>query len=348
MVDNRDGRTAGELLQEARDARRMTLEQLSTETKIPQRLLQALERDEYHKVSGSLYIKSFLRAFASAVGLDPGEIIARYELSRGQTATESDTTDAIWQDAETEIHKIGVAYGRWLRRWGAVVLLLIALAVWWFFLRDGHRAVEPPATQSAVETLLADDTDSSTVAAALPDTARVQPPGPSVVDRDADTLAAGWLAATAEVTTEPEVVAASSEPNWRADPDPELPPARRGDQRVQFSDGRARPLVLRLLCTESIPVSVATDGGAEPGAVEWSATVRPGRLPAARIVSGRPYSVRQGVVIYWGADDHFNLQLEQFDGVELTLNGTALATGAWRPGQVILIDGDSAVASPDR
>ena len=311
MVDNRDGRTPGELLQEARDARRMTLEQLSTETKIPQRLLQALERDEYHKVSGSLYIKSFLRAFASAVGLDPGEIIALYELSRGQTAAKPDTADAIWQDAETEIHRIGVAYGRWFRRWGAVVLLLIALAVWWFFLRDGHRAAEPLTAQSTVETLLADDTDSSTAAAALPE-------------------------------------AAPSEPRWRADPDPELPPARRGDQRVQFSDGRARPLVLRLLCIEPIPVSVATDGGAEPGAVEWSATVRPGRLPAARIVSGRPYSVRQGVVIYWGADDHFNLQLDRFDGVELTLNGTALATGAWRPGQVILIDGDSAVASPDR
>jgi hypothetical protein len=54
------------------------------------------------------------------------------------------------------------------------------------------------------------------------------------------------------------------------------------------------------------------------------------------------------LVVYWGADDHFNLQLGRFDGVELTLNGTALATGAWRPGQVILIDGDSVDTSPDR
>ena len=177
MVVDRDGRTPGELLREARDARRMTLEQLSTETKIPQRLLQALEGDEYHKVSGSLYIKSFLRAFAEAVGLDPGEIVALYEMGRGKTVAAPEITDAIWQDAETEIHKVGVAYGRLLRRWGVVAVPLVALALWWFLLRDGHRVAESPTEQSAVETLLADDTESSTVAAVLPDTARAEPPG---------------------------------------------------------------------------------------------------------------------------------------------------------------------------
>jgi len=347
MVVDRDGRTPGELLREARDARRMTLEQLSTETKIPQRLLQALEGDEYHKVSGSLYIKSFLRAFAEAVGLDPGEIVALYKLGQGKTVAAPEITDAIWQDAETEIHKVGVAYGRLLRRWG-VVVVLVALAVWWFLLRDGHQVAESPTEQSAVETLLADDTDSSTVAAVLPDTARAEPPGRSLVDRDADTLAAGWEDASAVVRTESTAGTAPSEPEWRADPDPELPPARRGDQRVQFSDGRAHLLILRLLCKEPIPVSVGADGVAEPSTVAWPPDTRPGRLPAARIVSGQPYSVRQGLVVYWGADDHFNLQLGRFDGVELTLNGTALATGAWRPGQVILIDGDSALTGPDR
>jgi len=348
MVVDRDGRTPGELLREARDARRMTLEQLSTETKIPQRLLQALEGDEYHKVSGSLYIKSFLRAFAEAVGLDPGEIVALYELGRGKTVAAPEITDAIWQDAETEIHKVGVAYGRLFRRWGVVAVPLVALAVWWFLLRDGHRVAESPTEQSVVETLLADDTGSSTVAAILPDTARAEPPDQSLADRDADTLAAGREDVSAVVTNATTIDAAPSEPEWRADPDPDLPPARRGDQRVQFSDGRVHPLILRLLCKEPIPVSVGADGVAEPSAVAWPPAARPGRLPAARIVAGRPYSVRQGVVIYWGADDHFNLQLGRFDGVELTLNGTALATGAWRPGQVILIDGDSAVTSPDR
>jgi hypothetical protein len=48
------------------------------------------------------------------------------------------------------------------------------------------------------------------------------------------------------------------------------------------------------------------------------------------------------LVVYWGADDHFNVVLGVLDGVELTLNGTPLATSAWRPGQEILLDSDSA------
>ena len=81
-----DVKTPGEMLQEARESRVMTIEQLSGITKIPERLLNALERDEHHKLSGPIYVKSFLRTYAGAVGLDPHEIVAVYEAQAGLIA----------------------------------------------------------------------------------------------------------------------------------------------------------------------------------------------------------------------------------------------------------------------
>ncbi len=81
-----DVKTPGEMLQEARESRVMTIEQLSGITKIPERLLNALERDEHHKLSEPLYVKSFLRTYAGPVGLDPHEIVAVYETQAGLIA----------------------------------------------------------------------------------------------------------------------------------------------------------------------------------------------------------------------------------------------------------------------
>ncbi len=77
--------TPGEMLGTARRKAGLNLDQMAEETKIPQPMLQAIELDEYHKISGELYVKSFLRAYAKEVGLDADEVLERYLSFTGTT-----------------------------------------------------------------------------------------------------------------------------------------------------------------------------------------------------------------------------------------------------------------------
>jgi transcriptional regulator with XRE-family HTH domain len=69
----------GELLRQARERRGLTLEQISNETKIPRRHLEAIERDNLAAVPGGFYRRAQIRTFARAVDLDQGVALARLE-----------------------------------------------------------------------------------------------------------------------------------------------------------------------------------------------------------------------------------------------------------------------------
>jgi cytoskeletal protein RodZ len=60
----------GKLLRQGRERRGMSLEQIASETKIPLRHLQALERDDLSVVPEGLYRRAKIRAYARAVHLD--------------------------------------------------------------------------------------------------------------------------------------------------------------------------------------------------------------------------------------------------------------------------------------
>jgi len=68
----------GELLRSARARRGFALQQVSNETKIPQRYLEALEQDRLEALPGGFYGRAHVRAYARAVQLDPG-LLAQLE-----------------------------------------------------------------------------------------------------------------------------------------------------------------------------------------------------------------------------------------------------------------------------
>ncbi len=157
-----DLKTPGELLREARLARQLSLTDIARRTKIPERLIAALEQDQYQKVSGPLYVKSFLRNYAGAVGLDPEELLelyrrhpdAREEIvapspppedlgpqeikppsympqtiarpPQDQAAAGGD----VWQE-EVQVHRLGLSAGAKLGFWlvGLLVFLLLVVLI---------------------------------------------------------------------------------------------------------------------------------------------------------------------------------------------------------------------------
>ncbi len=84
MTEHPSQDTPGDLIRAAREAQGISMAEMSERTKIPPPVLDAIERDEYHKVSGALYIKSFLRTCAVEVGLDSDEVLDLYGKFSGE------------------------------------------------------------------------------------------------------------------------------------------------------------------------------------------------------------------------------------------------------------------------
>ena len=71
--------TLGQMLRRARELRGLTLERIANETKIPQRHLEALERDNLTAIPTGFYGRAELRTYAQAVGLDQRLALAELE-----------------------------------------------------------------------------------------------------------------------------------------------------------------------------------------------------------------------------------------------------------------------------
>lgn len=61
---------AGMVLREAREAKGLTLAEVATRTRIPQRHLEAIERSDYASLPSTTYATGFAKAYARAVGAD--------------------------------------------------------------------------------------------------------------------------------------------------------------------------------------------------------------------------------------------------------------------------------------
>ncbi|MBW2121600.1 MAG: helix-turn-helix domain-containing protein [Deltaproteobacteria bacterium] len=71
----------GDYLKRERELRKVSLEEISRTTKIRKDILIRLEEDQLDSLASPVFIKGFLRAYASYVGLDPDDLVLRYEAS---------------------------------------------------------------------------------------------------------------------------------------------------------------------------------------------------------------------------------------------------------------------------
>ena len=72
--------TLGTWLRSERERRGITLKTVADQTKVAAPLLQGLETGDLSRWPGGIYRRAFVRAYASALGLDADEVIRRFEL----------------------------------------------------------------------------------------------------------------------------------------------------------------------------------------------------------------------------------------------------------------------------
>jgi len=66
--------TVGERLRAAREEKKLSLEDIAAQTRIPQRHLESIENAEWDKLPAPTYTVGFAKSYAGAVGLDRAEI----------------------------------------------------------------------------------------------------------------------------------------------------------------------------------------------------------------------------------------------------------------------------------
>ncbi len=78
-------------LKSEREKRKISLAQISAETRIGLRHLQSLEEGRFGDLPGGLYNRAFLKAYCESINLDPTEILERYETQLALAQPEKST-----------------------------------------------------------------------------------------------------------------------------------------------------------------------------------------------------------------------------------------------------------------
>ncbi|MFA5872262.1 MAG: RodZ domain-containing protein [Parcubacteria group bacterium] len=74
--------TLGEQLKKIRSEGRVTLSEVSRDTKIPMKYLVMIEESEYEKLPPDVYVKGFLRSYGEYLGIEPRKLIELYQRER--------------------------------------------------------------------------------------------------------------------------------------------------------------------------------------------------------------------------------------------------------------------------
>ena len=68
----------GSKMKSAREARGVTLRQIAEVTKLSVSALEALERNDISRLPGGIFSRSFVRAYAIEIGLDPDQTVREF------------------------------------------------------------------------------------------------------------------------------------------------------------------------------------------------------------------------------------------------------------------------------
>lgn len=136
------------MLREARMRAHIDISEIESETKIRAKYLRALENEEWDLLPGPTFVKSFLRTYAEALGLDAKLIVEEFKL-RHERPSEFDLQP---------IRATGVGRERRPKprpavpRWLIGVLLALALIAALFALGNHNGSSTPPPTGAAAHT----------------------------------------------------------------------------------------------------------------------------------------------------------------------------------------------------
>jgi cytoskeleton protein RodZ len=77
--------TFGERLKRERELREVSLDEVAKGTRIAERFLQALENEQWDRLPAGAFGRGFVRSIARYLGLSEENLLAEYDLARGES-----------------------------------------------------------------------------------------------------------------------------------------------------------------------------------------------------------------------------------------------------------------------
>jgi cytoskeletal protein RodZ len=109
----------GQQLRRHREKRGVTLKQIAQQTKVAASLFASLEAGERTRWPGGIYSRGYVRAYASAVGLDPDEIVEQFCECYPDAARELPPDPIVEEPRPRPFDRLRSAVGAWLRLFAA-------------------------------------------------------------------------------------------------------------------------------------------------------------------------------------------------------------------------------------
>jgi len=72
----------GYWLKTERETRHLSIEEVASTTRIPRRTLESLENDRFEDLPSGVFVRGFIKAYATAVDIDADEVLARFDSER--------------------------------------------------------------------------------------------------------------------------------------------------------------------------------------------------------------------------------------------------------------------------
>ena len=142
----------GEYLKQARKKKRLSLEQITSQTRIQEHHLQALESEDFANLPAKVFAKGFVRSYAKALGLDEEEAIQCF-LETSGTFYEQHQPEQPQPHVQVKLE----AAHRQSMNWNLVVVVLVVIAagaVWYGLPKQEDTPIDlsEPEISSSVET----------------------------------------------------------------------------------------------------------------------------------------------------------------------------------------------------
>jgi len=145
----------GEKLRKEREQRKITLDDISSTTKISTRMLRALEDEHFDELPGGVFNKGFVRAYARHIGLDEEQAITDYLDATNQNpsgatpASVPEISAVAAQAAQMErlrsLNPNVAARVPW-ELLAALLLLVAIVLVFWSYRKRGASVARPEPT----------------------------------------------------------------------------------------------------------------------------------------------------------------------------------------------------------
>jgi cytoskeleton protein RodZ len=180
----------GEFLRDARERRGLTLRDVSNETKIPWRHLEAFEHGDLTVVRNRMYRRAEVRAYAQAVGLDQNVALAELENALLVSGTEDPEPEALQTpDSIERRHQITATLSTVAA--GGILLIL-----WQLWTKPPAERATPQPAPAAASPEVRPDTPASAPASAPTAATPTEPSLPLSPPVPAPTLPVSATAAT--------------------------------------------------------------------------------------------------------------------------------------------------------